>query len=162
MAKDILSTLKPPAGSRKNRKRIGRGQGSGHGGTATRGHKGAGSRSGTRHRAWFEGGQMPLARRVPKRGFHSPFRVTYQIVNVQTLQKLAADGRVAGGVVTPELLVKLGVVKGSSAPVKVLGTGELSAKLEIAAHAFSKSAVQKIESAGGKAQTISSPPKTNG
>ena len=105
---------------------------------------------------------MHLARRVPKRGFHSPFRVTYQVVNVQTLQKLAADGKVAGGVVTPELLVKLGVVKHAVAPVKVLGTGELSAKLEIAAHAFSKSAVKKIETAGGKAQTISSPPKTNG
>ena len=105
---------------------------------------------------------MPLSRRIPKRGFHSPFRVAYQVVNVRTLQKLAADGRVAGGVVTPELLVKLGIVKGSSAPVKVLGTGELSAKLEIAAHAFSKSAVKKIETVGGKAQTISSPPKTNG
>lgn len=162
MAKDILSSLKPPAGSRKNRKRIGRGQGSGHGGTSTRGHKGAGSRSGSGYRSWFEGGQMPLSRRIPKRGFHSPFRVAYQVVNVQTLQKLAADGRVAGGVVTPELLVKLGIVKGSSAPVKVLGTGELSAKLEIAAHAFSKSAVKKIETVGGKAQTISSPPKTNG
>jgi len=162
MAKDILSSLKAPEGSRKNRKRIGRGQGSGRGGTATRGHKGAGSRSGTRYRAWFEGGQMPLSRRIPKRGFHSPFRVEYQVVNVQTLQKLAADGKVAGGVVTPELLVKLGVVKGSASPVKVLGTGELSAKLEIAAHAFSKSAVTKIEAAGGKAQTISSPPKTNG
>ena len=162
MAKDILSSLKAPEGSRTNRKRIGRGQGSGRGGTATRGHKGAGSRSGTRHRAWFEGGQMPLSRRIPKRGFHSPFRVEYQVVNVQTLQKLAADGKVAGGVVTPELLVKLGVVKGSASPVKVLGTGELSAKLEIAAHAFSKSAVTKIEAAGGKAQTISSPPKTNG
>jgi large subunit ribosomal protein L15 len=162
MAKDILSNMKPAAGSTKKRKRIGRGQGSGHGGTSTRGHKGAGSRSGTRHRAWFEGGQMPLVRRIPKRGFHSPFRVEYQIVNVQTLQKLAADGRMAAGVVTPELLVKLGVVKGSAIPVKVLGTGEISVKLDIAAHAFSKSAVRKIETAGGKAQTISSSPKTNG
>ncbi|HTY59436.1 MAG TPA: 50S ribosomal protein L15 [Bacteroidota bacterium] len=162
MAKDILSNLKPARGATKKRKRIGRGQGSGHGGTSTRGHKGAGSRSGTRHRAWFEGGQMPLVRRIPKRGFHSPFRVEYQVVNVETLQKLAADGKVTGGVVTPELLVKLGVVKGSAIPVKVLGTGELTVKLEIAAHAFSKSAVQKIETAGGKAQTISSSPKTNG
>ncbi len=162
MAKDLLSNMKPAAGSTKKRKRIGRGQGSGHGGTSTRGHKGAGSRSGTRHRAWFEGGQMPLVRRIPKRGFHSPFRVEYQIVNVQTLQKLAADGKMTEGVVTPELLVKLGVVKGSAIPVKVLGTGEISVKLEIAAHAFSKSAVRKIETAGGKAQTISSSPKTNG
>ena len=162
MAKDILSNMKPAPGSRKKRKRIGRGQGSGHGGTSTRGHKGAGSRSGTRDRAWFEGGQMPLVRRIPKRGFHSPFRVEYQVVNIQTLQKLATDGKVAGGLVTPELLVKLGVVKGSAVPVKVLGTGELTAKLEIAAHAFSKSAIRKIETAGGKAQTISSTPKTNG
>jgi len=162
MAKDLLSNLKPAPGSTKKRKRIGRGQGSGHGGTATRGHKGAGSRSGTRHRAWFEGGQMPLARRVPKRGFHSPFRVEYQIVNVQTLQKLASDGKVTGKVVTPELLAKLGVTRGSAVPVKILGTGEITAKLEIEAHAFSKSALRKIETAGGKAQTIRSLPKTNG
>jgi large subunit ribosomal protein L15 len=162
MAKDILSNLKPAPGSTKKRKRIGRGQGSGHGGTATRGHKGAGSRSGARHRAWFEGGQMPLARRIPKRGFHSPFRVEYQIVNIQTLQRLASDGKVAGKVVTPELLAKLGVTKGGAVPVKILGTGEITAKLEIAAHAFSKSALRKIETAGGKVQTISSMPKTNG
>jgi len=162
MARDILSNLKPAAGSRKNRKRIGRGQGSGHGGTSTRGHKGAGSRSGTRYRAWFEGGQMPLVRRIPKRGFHSPFRITFQVVNVDALQKLAADGKVANGVITPEVLVKLGVVKKGSLPVKVLGTGELKVKLEVAAHAFSKSAVQKIETAGGTVQTISSTPKTNG
>ena len=162
MAKDILSTMKPAPGSTKKRKRIGRGQGSGHGGTSTRGHKGAGSRSGTRHRAWFEGGQMPLVRRIPKRGFHSPFRVEYQVVNVRTLQKLASDGKVAGGVVTPELLAKLGVLKGAGALLKVLGTGDITVKLDVAAHAFSKSALQKIETAGGKAQTISSTPKTNG
>ncbi len=162
MAKDILSTMKPAPGSTKKRKRIGRGQGSGHGGTSTRGHKGAGSRSGTRHRAWFEGGQMPLVRRLPKRGFHSPFRVEYQVVNVRTLQKLASDGKVTGGVVTPELLAKLGVLKGAGARLKVLGTGDITTKLDVAAHAFSKSALQKIETAGGKAQTISSTPKTNG
>ena len=162
MAKDLLSNLKPAAGSRKTRKRIGRGQGSGHGGTSTRGHKGAGSRSGTRYRAWFEGGQMPLVRRIPKRGFHSPFKVEFQVVNVQTLQNLAADGKVGNGVVTPEILLKLGVVKKASDPVKVLGTGTLSVTLDVSAHAFSKSAVQKIENAGGKAQTISSTPKTNG
>jgi large subunit ribosomal protein L15 len=105
---------------------------------------------------------MPLVRRLPKRGFHSPFRVEYQVVNVETLQKLSTDGKVTGGVVTPEILVKLGVVKGSAIPVKVLGTGEITVKLEVAAHAFSKSAVTKIETAGGKAQTISSTPKTNG
>jgi large subunit ribosomal protein L15 len=155
MATDILSTLKPAPGSRKKRKRIGRGQGSGHGGTSTRGHKGAGSRSGTSYPAWFEGGQMPLVRRIPKRGFFSPFRKTYQIVNLTTLEKLAASGKLHEGTVTPEVLRKLGVVKTGRLPVKILGVGDLKAKLDIAAHAFSKSALQKIETAGGKAQTIS-------
>ncbi|MBP1690700.1 MAG: Ribosomal protein [Bacteroidetes bacterium] len=155
MATDILSTLKPAPGSRKKRKRIGRGQGSGHGGTSTRGHKGAGSRSGTGYPAWFEGGQMPLVRRVPKRGFHSPFRKTYQIVNLSTLEKLATGGKLHEGAVTPEILLKLGVVKTARIPVKILGTGELKARLDVAAHAFSKSAVEKIQTAGGKAQTIS-------
>lgn len=159
MAHDILSTLKPVPGSRKKRKRIGRGQGSGHGGTATRGHKGAGSRSGTRFVPGFEGGQMPLVRRVPKRGFHSPFRTEYQVVNVDVLGKLSTEGKVQGGIVTPEVLAKLGVVKKSTGLVKVLGNGELNAKLDVSAHAFSKSALEKIEKAGGKAQTISSTPK---
>lgn len=159
MAKDILSNLKPAAGSRKKRKRIGRGQGSGHGGTSTRGHKGAGSRAGSGYRPWFEGGQMPLARRIPKRGFHSPFKIEYQLVNVETLEKLSADGKIQGGTISPEILVKLGVVKKSTGPVKVLGNGELKTKLTVSAHAFSKSAIQKIETAGGKAQTISSGPK---
>jgi large subunit ribosomal protein L15 len=105
---------------------------------------------------------MPLVRRIPKRGFHSPFKVEFQVVNVQTLQKLAADGKVGNGVVTPEILLKLGVVKKADDPVKVLGTGTLAVALDVSAHAFSKSAVQKIENAGGKAQTISSTPKTNG
>jgi large subunit ribosomal protein L15 len=155
MAKDILSTLKPAPGSTRRRKRIGRGQGSGHGGTATRGHKGAGSRSGTTYPAWFEGGQMPLVRRVPKRGFHSPFRQEYQIVNCETLEKLAAAGKVQGGVVNPEVLAKLGVVRSARSVVKVLGSGTLSAKLDVHAHAFSKSAAEKIQAAGGKVQTIS-------
>jgi large subunit ribosomal protein L15 len=99
---------------------------------------------------------MPLARRVPKRGFHSPFKTVYAVVNVETLEKLATGGKVANGVVTPEVLVKLGVVKNLKSPVKVLGNGELKARLDVSAHAFSKSAVQKIETAGGKVQTISS------
>lgn len=159
MAKDILSTLKPVDGSRKKRKRIGRGQGSGHGGTSTRGHKGAGSRAGTRFVAGFEGGQMPLVRRVPKRGFTSPFRVEYQIVNVEMLEKLSTDGKVQGGIINPEVLAKLGAVKKSLGLVKVLGNGELKSKLDVRAHSFSKSAQEKIEKAGGKAQTISSTPK---
>src|SRR5213593_2453658 len=104
MAKSILSNLKAAPGSRKRVKRIARGQGSGHGGTATRGHKGEGARSGTHFRPWFEGGQMPLIRRVPKFGFHSPFKIYYQIVNLSTLSKLAADGKLAGGSVSPEVL----------------------------------------------------------
>jgi large subunit ribosomal protein L15 len=155
MAKDILSNLAPAKGSRKNRKRIGRGQGSGHGGTSTRGHKGQGSRAGTTYRAWFEGGQMPLVRRVPKRGFHSPFKVDYQIVNVETLEKLATTGKVQNGIVNPEILAKLGVVKKKSVPVKVLGNGELTTKLDVSAHAFSASAAQKIATAGGTTQKIS-------
>lgn len=155
MAKAILSTLKPAAGSRKAPKRIGRGQGSGHGGTATRGHKGQLSRSGRSRPAWFEGGQMPLVRRVPKRGFHSPFKREFQVVNLDRLSALAAAGKFHNGIVTPELLVKHDVVKSLKLPVKVLGDGDLTAKLEVSAHAFSKSAVQKIEAAGGKVQTLS-------
>lgn len=97
---------------------------------------------------------MPLVRRVPKRGFNSPFRVEYQVVNVETLEKLSVDGKVPNGIVSPEVLAKLGVVKKTSAPVKILGNGELKAKLNISANAFSKSAVEKIEKAGGKTQTI--------
>lgn len=97
---------------------------------------------------------MPLVRRVPKRGFTSPFRVEYQVVNVNTLEKLMADGKLPDGVVTAEVLLKLGVVKRASAPVKILGNGDLKAKLTISANAFSKSAIEKIEKAGGKTQTI--------
>jgi large subunit ribosomal protein L15 len=159
MAKDILSNLAPAKGSRKKRKRIGRGQGSGHGGTSTRGHKGAGSRSGTRYYPWFEGGQMPLVRRVPKRGFTNPFRVEYQIINIHTLDKLAAADKLPSGIVSPEVLTKLGVLKKANAPLKVLGNGDLSAKLSISANAFSKSAIEKIEKAGGTTQTIRAIPK---
>jgi large subunit ribosomal protein L15 len=155
MAKNILSNLHFAKGSQKKVKRIARGQGSGHGGTATRGHKGEGARSGTHFRPWFEGGQMPLVRRIPKFGFHPPFRVEFQIVNVAQLEKLAAAGKFAGAAVTPELLYTVGAVAKKSAPVKVLGDGDLKSKLEITAHAFSKSALQKIEQAGGKATTIS-------
>jgi large subunit ribosomal protein L15 len=102
---------------------------------------------------------MPLVRRVPKRGFTSPFRVEYQVVNVNTLEKLMADGKVPDGVVTPEVLLKLGVVKRASVPVKILGNGDLKAKLTISANAFSKSAIEKIEKAGGKTQTISATAK---
>ena len=155
MATISLGKLKYASGSRKRVKRIGRGQGSGHGGTATRGHKGEGARSGTHYRPWFEGGQMPLIRRVPKRGFHSPFKTNYQVVNVGTLEKLAVDGKLGDGKVTPEILYRLGVVSSKSKPVKMLGDGDLKSKLEISLHSFSKSATQKIEAAGGKTSIIS-------
>ena len=154
MEKALLSNLKFNEGSRKKRKRIGRGQGSGHGGTATRGHKGEGARSGVSYRPWFEGGQMPLVRRVPKFGFTNIFRVEFQKVNVERLEALAASGKFKDGVVTPELLYSLGVVSKKSDPVKILGNGELKSKLNITAHAFSKSAIEKIEAVGGKSQTI--------
>ena len=154
MASDVLSNLKPAAGSRKKRKRIGRGQGSGHGKTSTRGHKGQGARAGSGYRPWFEGGQMPLSRRVPKRGFHSPFKKEYQTVNVESLQKLSSEGKMQSGVVTPEVLVKLGLIRKVKVPVKILGGGDLAAKLDITAHAFSGSATEKITKAGGVARII--------
>jgi large subunit ribosomal protein L15 len=155
MAKALLSNLRYNEGSKKKRKRIGRGQGSGHGGTATRGHKGEGARSGVSYRPWFEGGQMPLVRRVPKFGFTNINRVEYQKVNVERLEVLAATGKFKEGLVTPELLYSLGVVSKKSLPVKILGNGELKSKLNVTAHAFSKSAIDKIVAAGGKSQTIS-------
>lgn len=159
MAKSGLSNLKYNEGSRKRTKRIARGQGSGHGGTATRGHKGEGARSGTHYRPWFEGGQMPLVRRTPKFGFHSPFRVEFQVVNIVTIEKLAVDGKLGSGKVTPEVLHAVGAVAKRTLPVKILGVGEMKAKLEVTAHAFSKSAAEKIEKAGGKAIIIETPKK---
>jgi large subunit ribosomal protein L15 len=159
MEKPILSNLHYPEGARKKRKRVGRGQGSGQGGTSTRGHKGQNSRSGVEYRPWFEGGQMPLTRRVPKFGFKSPFRVEHQVVNIEVLERLATGGTFADGKVTPEALYSSGAISKKSVPVKILGNGQLKAKLEIHAHAFSKSAVQKIEAAGGKAELISTTTK---
>ncbi|MDP2036656.1 MAG: 50S ribosomal protein L15 [Ignavibacteria bacterium] len=151
---DILSNLKPAKGSHKKVKRIGRGEGSGHGGTATRGENGQRSRAGAKFRAWFEGGQMPLQRRVPKRGFHSPFRVEYQVINLSTLQKLVDDKKVTDGVVNAVSLYKSGAISKAAAPFKILGNGELSAKLNVEAHKFSASAKEKIESIGGTTKEI--------
>jgi large subunit ribosomal protein L15 len=155
MATNVLSNLRPAKGSRRRVKRIGRGQGSGHGGTATRGHKGAKSRSGFTFKYWFEGGQMPLTRRVPKFGFKPRARVEYQVVNVHTIDQLVTDKRIDGGVVSPEVLYTVGAISKKNKPVKILGEGELKSKLEITAHAFSKSAKTKIEAAGGKATVLS-------
>ncbi|TNF26409.1 MAG: 50S ribosomal protein L15 [Bacteroidetes bacterium] len=146
-----LNNLKPAEGSTKSRKRIGRGEGSGHGGTSTRGHKGAKSRSGYKKKVGFEGGQMPLQRRVPKFGFKNPFRVEYHGINLDTLQKLADEKKVTA--ITPEVLIENGLAKKNEL-VKVLGRGELKAKLEISAHGFSKSAISAIEAAGGSVVTL--------
>lgn len=141
-----LSNLKYAPGSRKSRKRVGRGIGSGHGGTSTRGHKGLYSRSGSSQKAGFEGGQMPLQRRVPKRGFTNVFRVEYQTVSLDRLSKL--DGV---SIVNPEVLHQNRAIRKKHVPVKILGTGEVAKALEVHAHRFSKSAKEKIEKAGGKA-----------
>jgi large subunit ribosomal protein L15 len=154
MTTPILSNLKYAKGSRKRVKRIARGQGSGHGGTATRGHKGEGARSGTHDRPWFEGGQMPLVRRVPKFGFHSPFRVSYQVVNLDDLEKAVTSGKLQGKAVTPETLHASGLVSKKNMPVKILGTGAITKAVEVSAHAFSGTAAKKIESAGGKITVI--------
>ena len=144
-----LGSLQSPKGTTKNRKRIGRGQGSGHGGTSTRGHKGHQSRSGFQQIPNFEGGQMPLIRRVPKFGFHSPFRVDYQEVNIGRLQELADAGRLTDSTVTPESLYELGVVSKRNKPVKILGNGDVSTSLVVTAHKISAAARTKIEQAGG-------------
>jgi len=145
-----LSNLRPPKGAKHARKRVGRGPGSGHGKTASRGSKGAKSRSGFRFKRGFEGGQMPLHRRVPKRGFTNIFRVEYAVVNLDTLAEVFE----AGSAVTPELLRERGLVRASRAPIKVLGRGEISKALTIKAHKFSGSAAEKIAKAGGKAETL--------
>ena len=151
---NILSNLKPAKGSNKRVKRIARGEGSGHGGTATRGMNGQRSRAGAKYRAWFEGGQMPLQRRVPKRGFHSPFKVVFQVVNLNRLQKLFDDKKVEDRIINPVSLYKNGVIAKAVAPYKILGVGELKVKLNVEAHAFSASAKEKIESLGGTIKEI--------
>ena len=146
-----LSELKPAKGATHNSKRVGRGQGSGKGGTATRGTKGAQARAGYEHKIGFEGGQMPLQRRVPKFGFKNPTRVEYKAVNVAALQALAEQ------LERTEIDlddIKFAGLAGSKELVKVLGNGELSAALTVTADAFSASAVSKIEAAGGKAIVI--------
>jgi len=146
-----LHELKPAKGSTKNSKRVGRGEGSGRGGTSTRGMNGAASRSGYSHKIGFEGGQMPLQRRVPKFGFTNPTRVEYRPVNLDALQALSEA--LGTNVITLDNIVEAGLASGKDL-VKVLGNGELKAALEISADAFSKSAVAKIEAAGGKALIV--------
>ena len=144
-----LSELSPAPGSSKKRKRVGRGDGSGHGKTSCRGHKGQGARSGGGTRPGFEGGQMPLQRRLPKRGFHNPFKIAMAIVNLDQLENFPA-----GSEVTPDVLAERGLVRGKNRRVKVLGDGLLSKALTIKAHGFSAKAKEKIEASGGKVELI--------
>ena len=146
-----LSNIKPAKGSIKKRKRVGRGEGSGYGGTSTRGHKGAKSRSGYSSKIGFEGGQMPLQRRVPKFGFTSPNRVEYKGVNLDTLQELV--DKIKKNTIVPQDFIDNGLANKKDL-IKVLGRGELKAKVEVSAHKFSKSAQAAIEAAGGSVQTI--------
>ncbi len=144
-----LHRLPPAPGSGRPGKRVGRGPGSGRGKTAGKGHKGMLARSGRANTAGFEGGQMPLVRRIPKRGFHNPFRVECAAVNLKAL-----SGLDAAEPVTPKVLYEKGIVKKRSRPVKILGDGELNTPLTIEAHRFSRSALRKIEQAGGQAKVI--------
>jgi large subunit ribosomal protein L15 len=143
-----LSGLKPPAGQKKARKRIGRGMGSGHGKTSTRGSKGQRAGTGFGQKRGFEGGQMPLHRRLPKRGFTNIFKREWAIVNLGRLEKLEGDA------FTLDRLMELGVIKKPGQGLKILGAGELTRKITVEAHQFSKSAIEKIQKAGGTAQVI--------
>jgi large subunit ribosomal protein L15 len=151
---DILSNLKYAEGSKKKRKRIGRGPGSGHGKTSTRGHKGAGSRSGNKWPAWFEGGQMPIQRRLPKFGFKNPSRIKYQVLNLGKIQSFFDNGELSDQNLNPDLLFQSGIISSKKLPLKILGEGEFKQKLELSAHKFSKTAIEKIEKCGGKAVTL--------
>ena len=145
-----LSDLKPSEGSKKNKKRVGRGHGTGQGTQAGRGHKGAQSRSGFKFKRGFEGGQMPLHRRVPKRGFHNHFRTEYAVVNLDVL----ADRFDAGTVITPDLLRERGLIHSTRQPIKVLARGDVSKKLTVRAHKFSGKAAEKIAAAGGTVEVL--------
>lgn len=146
-----LNELKPPSGAHRKRKRVGRGRGSGYGGTSGRGHKGQKSRSGGSIPAWFEGGQMPLVRRVPKRGPRriAHKRLEYDVVNIKTLNLFEEEMEV-----NPELLREYGIIKRKNALIKILGDGDLDKRLNVRAHRFSKSAIEKIQAKGGTAEVI--------
>ena len=144
-----LGTLNYAAGSRKKRKRVGRGQGSGHGKTSCRGHKGARSRSGYKRKLGYEGGQTPLQRRLPKRGFFNRFRKEFQIINLKDLDRIKRVKKI-----DPQILYERGMISKKNVPVKVLGIGELNREIEISAHAFSKSAKEKIEAAQGRISVL--------
>jgi large subunit ribosomal protein L15 len=148
-----LSGLRPPAGQKKAGKRIGRGMGSGHGKTSTRGHKGQHAGTGFSQKRGFEGGQMPLHRRLPKRGFTNIFKKQFAIVNLGRLEKLEGD------TFNADRLIELGAIRKVGDGLKILGTGQLTRKITVEAHQFSKSALDKIQKAGGTAQVIGAPTK---
>ena len=143
-----LNSLSPIKGSTKSRKRVGRGHGSGLGKSAGRGDKGAGQRSGFKRRAWFEGGQMPLARRLPMRGFHNLFKKDFQIVNINRIEALGLKE------VNAQILKENGLIRSALKPVKILGNGDIKSKIDITATVFSQSAKEKIEKAGGTATVL--------
>ncbi len=143
-----LNSLSPINGSTKSRKRVGRGHGSGLGKSAGRGDKGAGQRSGFKRRAWFEGGQMPLARRLPMRGFHNLFKKDFQIVNINRIEALGLKE------VNAQILKENGLIRSALKPVKILGNGDIKSKIDITATVFSQSAKEKIEKAGGTATVL--------
>lgn len=147
-----LHNLRPAPGAKRPRKRVGRGPGSGNGKTAGRGHKGQKSRSGYSRRYGFEGGQMPLVRRIPKRGFFNVFRVDFQVVNLRDLDRVFSDG----DEVNPTTMIEKGLIRRGPKPVKILATGDLSKKLTVTANKFSGSAQSKIEAAGGTCETVAS------
>ena len=151
---DRLSNLKYAEGSRKNRKRVGRGESSTRGGTSTRGSNGQMCRSGAKRKAWFEGGQMPLQRRIPKFGFTNIFKVYYQLVNLNALQRIADEKKLNDDVLNAVALRKLGLISSTKKPVKVLGKGEIKVKVNLEVDAFSETAKEKIEAAGGKIKKI--------
>ena len=153
-----LNELKPARGANRSRKRVGRGNASGKGGTCGRGHKGQKSRSGSSIPAWFEGGQMPLVRRLPKRGPRRTGhkRIEYDVINVETLNLFEETA-----VISPEVLREAGLIKRKNALIKILGDGELEKQLKVQAHRFSKSAIQKIESKGGTAEVLEMHANTN-
>ncbi len=147
-----LHNLKPAPGAKRARKRVGRGPGSGNGKTAGKGHKGQKSRSGYSRRYGFEGGQMPLVRRIPKRGFTNIFRIEYEIVNLRELERVFADGET----VSPAVLAKQGLIRKDTSLIKILATGELTKKLVVEAHKFSGTARSKIEAVGGRCEVMTS------
>lgn len=145
-----LNQLKPVEGSRKKRKRVGRGPGSGHGKTSCRGHKGQNARAGGGTRRGFEGGQMPLQRRLPKRGFYNPFKKEFAIVNLNSLERLFTEG----SNISPEDFIKFGIIGKVLDGVKILGKGDLTKRLKVKAHKFSEAAAEKIRAAGGEIEVI--------